>query len=167
MARNVEVKARISDWDGVSARAEGLWGPAKRLLQRDVFFSVPKGRLKLRIQEPGPSYLVYYERPDTAGPKTSDWKAADVADAHAARALLAAALGETRTVAKTRLLFMAGRTRVHLDEVEGLGRFLELEVMLRDGEDPAAGDAEARSLLETLGVPDSALLSGAYADLRP
>ena len=90
-----------------------------------------------------------------------------MADAHAARALLAAALGETRTVAKTRLLFMAGRTRVHLDEVEGLGRFLELEVMLRDGEDPAAGETEARSLLETLGVPDSALLSGAYADLRP
>lgn len=167
MARNVEVKARVSDWDGVSARAERLWGPPKTLLQRDVFFRAPKGRLKLRIQEPGPSYLVFYERPDAAGPKTSDWKAADVADPAAARGLLAAALGERKTVAKTRLLFMAGRTRVHLDDVEGLGRFLELEVVLSEGEDAAAGEAEARALLAALAVPGDALLAGAYADLLP
>ncbi|MBI2363275.1 MAG: class IV adenylate cyclase [Elusimicrobia bacterium] len=165
MARNVEVKARVADWDGTVARARRLWGEPATLLQRDIFFAVPRGRLKLRIQEPGPSYLVYYDRPDAAGPKTSEWLGADVADAAAAHALLARALGEVKTVAKTRLLFMAGRTRVHLDEVEGLGRFLELEAVLADGEAAAAGEGEARALLAALGVPDSALLPGAYADL--
>ncbi|MBI5595699.1 MAG: class IV adenylate cyclase [Elusimicrobia bacterium] len=165
MARNVELKARVSDWDAVVARARRLWGEPTTLIQRDVFFAAPKGRLKLRIQEPGPSYLIYYDRPDAAGPKTSEWLGADVADAAAARALLAKALGELKTVEKTRLLFMAGRTRIHLDDVSGLGRFLELEVVLLPDEPSEAGQAEAGELLKALGVPQDALLAGAYADL--
>lgn len=166
MPSNIEIKARLKDWDAAADRAAGLWGPAKELLQRDVFFPCPRGRLKLRLQEPGPSYLIFYERPDAPGPKTSAWLSADVADGDAARALLAAAYGEGRVVSKRRLLFLAGRTRVHLDDVEGLGRFLELEVVLAEGEDPAAGTAEARGLMARLGVADEDLVSGAYADLK-
>ncbi|MBI3298042.1 MAG: class IV adenylate cyclase [Elusimicrobia bacterium] len=168
MARNVEVKARVSDWPGLSARARELWGEPQLLRQRDAFFPCPDGRLKLRLQEPGPSYLIFYRRADEAGPKASDWLGADVADGDAARRLLAAAFGEAAFVAKTRLLFMSGRTRVHLDDVDGLGRFLELEVVLRDGEDAASGEAEARTLLSRLGVAPGDLVRGAYADLsRP
>ncbi len=66
---------------------------------------------------------------------------------------------------KQRLLYITGRTRIHLDRVEGLGEFLELEVVLRDGETVEAGMQEARSLMQALGVAPEHLVSGAYLDL--
>ena len=69
------------------------------------------------------------------------------------------------TVVKEREVFLVGRARVHLDRVERLGSFVELEVVLADGESSAAAEAEARRLLEALGVPVSALVAPAYADL--
>ena len=68
-------------------------------------------------------------------------------------------------VTKTRLLFMVGQTRVHLDEVEGLGDFLELEVVLADGQTPAEGHYIAREIMAALEVQDEDLLTGAYADM--
>ncbi|MCY1368330.1 hypothetical protein D9M69_553040 [compost metagenome] len=58
-----------------------------------------------------------------------------------------------------------GRTRVHLDRVEGLGEFLELEVVLQEGEPADAGVAEAHALMARLGVAESQLVQGAYVDL--
>ncbi|MEW6405591.1 MAG: class IV adenylate cyclase, partial [Chloroflexota bacterium] len=68
-------------------------------------------------------------------------------------------------VKKTRYLYMVGQTRVHLDDVEGLGQFLELEVVMRDGQPDAEGQAIAADLMKKLGVPESDLLEGAYMDL--
>ncbi|MDT4826636.1 cyaB: putative adenylyl cyclase CyaB [compost metagenome] len=66
---------------------------------------------------------------------------------------------------KQRRLFLVGRTRVHLDRVEGLGEFLELEVVLQDGEPAEAGVAEAHALMARLGVAEDQLMQGAYVDL--
>ncbi|MFY3653272.1 class IV adenylate cyclase, partial [Achromobacter xylosoxidans] len=81
------------------------------------------------------------------------------------RDALGLAYGVIGRVRKQRLLFMAGRTRIHLDRVEGLGEFLELEVVLRDGESAEAGMAEARELLASLRIAPEQLVSGAYLDL--
>jgi predicted adenylyl cyclase CyaB len=75
------------------------------------------------------------------------------------------AYGEAGRVRKQRTLFLAGRTRIHLDRVEGLGSFLELEVVLADDEPPAKGIAEAHRLMEQLGVASTQLVEGAYVDL--
>jgi len=80
-------------------------------------------------------------------------------------AVLARALGVRGVVDKRRELFMIGRTRVHLDEVHGLGHFLELEVVLGDAEPAAGGEREAHELLAKLGVPAAALVAPAYIDL--
>ena len=66
---------------------------------------------------------------------------------------------------KQRWLYKIGRTRVHLDRIDGLGEFLELEVVLGADEPPEAGVAEARALLEQLGVRPGQLVAGAYVDL--
>ena len=66
---------------------------------------------------------------------------------------------------KQRTLFLAGRTRIHLDSVEGLGCFLELEVVLSDDEPVEAGIREAHELMERLGVERSQLVEEAYVDL--
>ena len=75
------------------------------------------------------------------------------------------ALGVTQIVVKTRLLYHVGQTRLHLDSVDGLGDFLELEVMLRPGQEVAEGEAIAVDLMERLGIRDDELCSTAYADM--
>lgn len=166
MPRNVEVKAVVRDMPALLARARRLWGGPRTLKQEDRFFPCPNGRLKLRFQVPGPSYLIAYVRPDRKGPKTSRYLTAVAPEPEALAACLRAALGPGRVVRKTRRLFFSGRTRVHLDSVRGLGDFLELEVVLRRGEGAAAGRAEALRLMRTLGVKAGDLLEGAYADMR-
>jgi predicted adenylyl cyclase CyaB len=68
-------------------------------------------------------------------------------------------------VRKQRTLYLVGRTRVHLDRVESLGHFLELEVVLATGESADAGIKEARALMTALGLTDDQLVEGAYVDL--
>ena len=166
MARNIEIKARVASIDALLPRVRALAdrGP-EPIAQDDTFFACASGRLKLRDFMDGRGELIAYERPDARGPKTSDYLIAPVADPAALRATLGRALGETGRVVKRRTLFLVGRTRVHLDRVDGLGEFLELEVVLRDGESAAQGMAEAQALLERLQVSAARLVSGAYVDL--
>jgi adenylate cyclase class IV len=70
--------------------------------------------------------------------------------------------GQVRT---RREVFIVGRTRVHLDEVERLGSFVELEVVLEDGEPSQAGEADAQALMRALGLAPGALVPDAYIDL--
>jgi predicted adenylyl cyclase CyaB len=168
MPRNVEIKARLHDTGAadVAARAAALaTGPEQALAQDDSFFRCAQGRLKLRRFGDGSAELIAYTRADVAGPKTSTYERAPVADADALHAALAAACGAAGRVRKQRRVWLAGRTRIHLDRVEGLGDFLELEVVLRDGEPEADGIAEAHALMARLGVDPRQLVEGAYLDL--
>ena len=81
------------------------------------------------------------------------------------REVLTLAYGQAGRVRKRRILFMAGRTRIHLDEVEDLGNFLELEVVLREDEPLDAGVREAEDLMARLQVQSSQLIDRAYVDL--
>lgn len=170
MARNVEIKARLRDAREAHARAEALAdGGTERLAQTDVYFHAVRGRLKLRtIREEGrpeAAELIAYARPDATGPEVSDYRRVAVPDADELRAALAATLGERVVVEKHRTVHHVGRTRVHLDEVEGLGGFLELEVVLREGEGREAGAREAERLMRELGVEPGDLVDVGYADL--
>jgi adenylate cyclase class IV len=170
MARNVEIKARVADPSALRARAAALadGGPVE-IAQDDTFFPCPNGRLKLRAFGPGdaagPGELIFYQRADRAGPKTSVYRRTPTADPEGLREALTQAWGAVGRVRKQRTLYRVGRTRVHLDRVEGLGDFVELEVVLADGEAPAAGEAEAQALMARLGIDAAALVEGAYLDL--
>ena len=166
MPTNVEVKARVRDVACLRARAEALsGGPGQEVQQEDTFFRVPHGRLKLREQSPGQAELIYYERDDAQDPKPSRYLIAGTSEPAALRAVLTAALGPRGVVRKRRTLYRIGQTRLHLDQVEGLGSFLELEVVLAHGLDVAQGGATAADLMERLGLAASDLVSCAYIDL--
>ena len=166
MARNVEIKARLADLAATRRFVAGASDRGPELLaQTDTFFAVPSGRLKLREFSDRPAELIYYRRPDTPGPAESQWAKIAVPDADALRELLASALGIRGQVIKRRTLFWVGRTRVHLDEVRDLGDFLELEVVLEDGDAVSAGAEEAQRLLRLFGIPDDALVPEAYVDM--
>lgn len=166
MARNIEIKARLADPAAVTARAAALAGGAApaHLAQDDTFFPVPQGRLKLRCMPEG-AELIAYRRADATGPRLSAYWRSPVPDPESMREGLSQVLGLAGRVRKTRLLFLVGRTRIHIDRVEGLGDFLELEVVLRDDESLADGEAEAAALLQALQVPREAEVAGAYRDL--
>lgn len=171
MALNVEIKARVRDFDAACAVAEELSNtPCEIIEQEDTFLPVPQGRLKLRTLAPDCGQLIYYERPDTTGPKASHYLIATTSEPHALETLLAAALGVRGVVRKTRRLYLAGPTRIHLDRVEGLGDFLELEVVLEPPgggtvEEDIDGEAIAADLMRKLGVREDDLIDVAYIDL--
>lgn len=166
MASNVEIKARLRDPAAVAARARRLAGAPPALIeQHDTFYRAARGRLKLRRFPGGGGELIWYDRPDATGPKTSDYLLCRADDTAALDAVLARGLDPVGDVRKRRHLYLVGRTRVHLDEVAGLGDFLELEVVLAEGEDAAAGRAEADRLLAALGIAPDDLVAGAYIDL--
>jgi len=164
--RNVEIKARIESVDALLAKAASLAdsGPVT-LQQEDTFFHCAKGRMKLRKLSDEQGELIFYQRPDEVGPKESCYVLAPSASPDALHEALALACGVIGQVRKTRILFMAGRTRIHLDRVESLGDFLELEVVLADNEPAEVGMKEAREILQKLGVSAEHLVSGAYVDL--
>ena len=166
MPANIEIKARARDFDAIRSRAEGLsQTPVQVIPQEDIFFYTPKGRLKLRLLGPDQAQLVYYERPDRDGPKRSDYRIFETSDPENLRTTLALALGVRGVVKKVRYLYRVGQTRVHLDDVEGLGRFMELEVVLRAGQSDAEGQIIAEELMKKLGIEKDDLLEGAYVDL--
>ncbi|MEM8648648.1 MAG: class IV adenylate cyclase, partial [Pseudomonadota bacterium] len=128
MPRNVEIKAHVRDVAEVRRRAEDAsGGPPEVLEQEDVFFPAERGRLKLRRLAPDFGQLIFYERPDVSGPKTCIYAISDTQDPQQLREVLSQALGEAMIVRKVREVYMVGQTRIHVDQVEGLGAFLELE----------------------------------------
>ena len=166
MPANIEIKARVSDLAALRQRAEALSDtPVQVIPQEDTFFHTPRGRLKLRLLQPDQAQLVYYERPDQDGPKRSNYHIYETKDPQGLKTALQMALGVRGVVRKTRYLYLAGQTRIHLDDVEGLGQFMELEVALREGQGDAEGQAIAEAMMVRLGVRPEDLLEGAYMDL--
>ena len=166
MPSNVEIKARVRDLEALQDRVRTISGAKPHVIsQRDTFFFTSRGRLKLRELAPDRAELIYYERPDQDGPKRSDFYVFETARPAALKAVLAQALGVRGEVEKTRRLYMVGQTRMHLDEVMGLGTFLELEVVLQDGQSDRDGQAIAEDLLTQLGVDSRDLVESAYMDL--
>lgn len=168
MPRNVEIKARVTDLLAIRARVEALGasGP-ELLLQTDTFFNVAHGRLKLREFGDGSGELIAYKRPDITGPKLSSYSRTPILDPTAVRKILEGVLGVHAAVKKRRLVFLLGRTRIHLDDVEGLGTFIEFEVVLRDDQAVEDGERIAADLMIRLGITEGDLVSGAYADTAP
>jgi predicted adenylyl cyclase CyaB len=166
MARNVEIKARVADREALMRRAQAIASESPvRIAQDDTFFHCDRGRLKLRTFAADRGELIFYRRPDVRGPKESFYLRSQSAFPDSLREALALAYGVTGRVRKQGPLYLAGRTRIHVDRVEGLGDFMELEVVLGDGESAADGMREAHDLMATLGIDAAALVEGAYVDL--
>jgi predicted adenylyl cyclase CyaB len=164
--RNIEIKAHVDDLEGLRAKVAALSDAAVEVLdQEDVFFEAHEGRLKLRILGEDSGELIHYHREDSAEPCPSRYLIAPTSAPGALRMILERVLSVLGTVRKTRWLYRVGQTRVHLDRVEGLGDFLELEVVLRGDQSEAEGTAIARDLMDRLGVSSAQLAKGAYLDL--
>jgi homotetrameric cytidine deaminase len=172
---NVELKARDPDPAATAARCLALGAEDRgTLTQRDTYFAARRGRLKLREADPGDpggpgdlgAELIAYRRADASEPGESRYVRAATADPAALREALDATLGTTVVVSKQRRLFVWENVRIHLDEVEGLGTFLEFEALVApDGSDLDSARAKVQRLRHELDVADDALIAGGYSDL--
>ena len=166
MARNIEIKARVVGMAALAARTAALADSGPTLIaQDDTFFRCDNGRLKLRAFADGSGELIFYRRADAGGPKESFYLLAPTASPDTLREALTLAYGQAGRVRKQRTLYLVGRTRVHLDRVADLGDFMELEVVLADGEAEDGAVREARALMARLGIAEASLVAGAYVDL--
>jgi homotetrameric cytidine deaminase len=157
-ARNLELKARDPDPARSLERALALGAEDRgEIAQRDTYFARATGRLKLREQTPGDAELIQYRRADEPGARTSHYRIVAVPDPETLKEALDAALGTLVVVEKRRRLLLAGHVRIHLDDVEGLGSFIELEAV---GDDDPAAIERLREQLDT-GEP----IAGSYSDL--
>ena len=166
MPVNIEIKARVRDFAKLQLSAAQLSDtPCQVIPQEDTFFNCPHGRLKLRELGLNHGQLIYYQRQDVTGPKHSDYKIFTTDDPTNLKLILAEAYGIRGIVKKIRYLYLDGQTRIHLDDVMGLGKFMELEVVLQPGQTDAEGQAVAESLMKKLGIGDTDLIDSAYMDL--
>ncbi len=164
--RNVELKARDPEPERSLERARALGAEDRgELRQRDTYFAAPHGRLKLREQDPGGAELIAYERADAAAARESRYRIAPVEDAAALREALDAALGTVVVVDKRRRLLLWEGVRIHLDRVEGLGDFVELEGVAGEGSDLTDEGARVERLRAELQIADDAIEATGYADL--
>ncbi len=166
MPQNVEVKAWVRDWQRAREIASAISDqPVQILHQTDTFFKHTEGRLKLRDFGDGHGELIWYARDDRTGTKTSLYRITNTSDPVGLNEVLRLSYGIRCVVEKTRELYLVGQTRIHLDQVVGLGNFLELEYVLNEGESPTSADTTVMRLLEKLQVVPEDHIAVAYADL--
>lgn len=165
MPKNIEIKAQVSNLSSLQKRVEESCGKHHDLLyQRDIFYTLKKYRIKLRnVNEK--SELILYKREDTSGPKKSSYIRIPVVFPQLVHTILKTTLGIRGVVEKKRVLFFSGQTRIHLDNVENLGTFLEFEVVLDDKDSQENGISIANNLMKQLGIRKTDLISGSYIDL--
>ncbi|XP_043496999.1 uncharacterized protein LOC122520794 [Polistes fuscatus] len=166
--RNVEIKSKIHDSKTIIEKLEKITDTKMILIkQLDTFFESKTGRLKLRRFEDGTGELIFYERLNTTGPKLSDYKKIDLnaKTYEDMDKILSATNGIIGTIKKTRRLYTIDQTRIHVDDVDDLGSFLELEVVLKDNQDIDYGTKVAENIMKSLNINARDLISVAYIDL--
>ncbi len=162
--RNIELKAHLRDRQQALTACRDLGAAYQGVIhQRDTYYPVKEGRLKLRESEPGEDYLVFYRRPDLAGPKGCDYLIQTIDRSVAP--LLREALGTVAVVEKTRTLFVWENVRIHLDRVRGLGEFIEFEAVLSDDYDDDDGSRKVEYLRESFALDPADLIEGSYLEL--
>ncbi|MEZ7195210.1 class IV adenylate cyclase [Pseudodesulfovibrio karagichevae] len=165
MSNNIEIKASVEDAQHLRELIETSCGkPSDILIQRDIFYRLNNSRLKMRNVN-GHSELIYYSRANTSGPKLSKYLRVPIIFPGIVHFVLKTILGVRGVVNKKRVLFFSENTRIHLDEVDKLGAFLELEVVLEQAEDSEAGIAKANQLMSIFNIKEEDLISRSYIDL--
>ncbi len=163
---NIEIKARTSRASEIRAYLIGQQADYKGVdFQTDTYFNTHNGRLKLR-QGNIENNLIYYERKNQAGPKQSDFSLLQTAEPETLKAMLTAALGIRVTVEKQREIFFIGNVKFHLDRLEGLGSFVEIEASNKNSPLSVADlHKQCNFYLQQFGIEDKDLLEASYSDM--
>ncbi|MBI4417927.1 MAG: class IV adenylate cyclase [Ignavibacteriales bacterium] len=165
MNRNLELKAAVRSLRSAASIAESL--PARRagiLIQTDTYFKVSSGRLKLRETQGANSELIFYARPNRRGARLSRYLRFRISNPKELSEALSQIFEKTSVIRKKRILYLHRNARIHLDLVQGLGTFVEFEVIVRRGLSQAK--ALMNALKKAFGIRTKDLRAGSYGDLK-
>lgn len=163
--QNLEAKFKLDDLEHARKQAEAIeYQFQATLVQRDTFFRVAEGKLKLREEQSG-AWLIFYGRHNSQHLKLSNYEIVPIAEPEKTREMMTLALGTIATVRKTRILMMREHVRLHLDRVDGLGEFGEIEAVLGEHGDPEASRPAVDQLLRALEVSPANLIEESYFEM--
>lgn len=167
MAKNLEFKVRYESLDALMPKLAGLKATHHETIhQVDTYFQNPKGRLKLReTDESDEGWLIYYERPNELESRYSIYQLCKIAEPTVLKDLLATVLGIKTIVKKQRSLWMYNNTRIHLDIVESLGEFVELETVFQ-GQSETEAVKEHQHVKTTLDLNSAEPIAVSYSELQ-
>ena len=164
--QNIEIKAKYEDLERGENIAKKIGAKFESSIhQLDTYFMVKKGRLKLREILSSVNQLIYYNRQNEAGPKTSEYYIYPVEVPEQLKKMLGAALGIWKTVEKERLVYLFDEVRIHLDKVKGLGTFLEFEGVVSPGTDKSKIGEKVEWLISQFEIRNEDLIEVSYSDL--
>lgn len=163
---NIEIKARCQNPEGVHELLKGLNADYRGLdHQIDTYFNCPTGRLKLRAGNIENS-LIFYNRSNQEGPKESDIALTKLPKDTAIRLVLEKSYGIKVEIDKERHIYFIENVKFHIDEVQGLGSFMEIEAIDRDGSIGIQKlNSQCEHYMEVLGIDKSDLVDCSYSDL--
>jgi adenylate cyclase class IV len=163
--RNIELKAQDTD-PSTSLEVCRALGAEDHgtIAQRDTYFEVARGGLKLREEQPGRPHLIQFERASEPQQRESRYRIIEVSDSRTLCVALAAAIGIRGVVVKRRRLLLWQSVRIHLDEVEQLGTFVELEAVAPANSDLTHEHRLVAELRDALGITDGRLVALGYAE---
>lgn len=169
--KNLEIKVHCDDalFAAVRQRAVVL-GEVSLLKQRDTYFAVPTGRLKLREIESGTdrwAELIGYSRPDSEAARYSTYHLTQIALGQVENLTesLSETIGVRVVVSKVREVVLCRRTRIHIDQVENLGYYIELETVMGAGDSESDAEAELAEIMSLIGIDGLPAIGGSYSDL--
>jgi predicted adenylyl cyclase CyaB len=164
--KNLELKAKYEDHRAAKKILKELNASYRGvLIQRDVYFNIPKGRLKLRSINNTSHELIYYNRADVKGKRLSFYFIEKIAHPEKTEKLLTEIQGKLVTVRKRRLLYIFENVRIHLDTVNGLGKFIELEAVIKTKKDAEGAKGKLNMLIRKLNISRSNTIAGSYSGL--
>jgi len=168
MSRNIEIKASYPNLEEATERLKKLPVQFEGVdEQTDIFYRVNSGRLKLRRSKLYGDLLIPYLREDQQQPKSSEYVLIAVSDADQIEKLLSQILGVDKKVHKFRAIYHFQNVRIHLDQVDGLGTYIELEAVVRNENDTGASRERINFLMKQLHICPENLIAKAYVDLLP
>jgi adenylate cyclase, class 2 len=134
--------------------------------QTDTYFKVNTGRLKLR-QGNIENNLIYYRRNDQAGPKQSDFRLTPVHNSEGLLQVLSEALDVLTVVKKKREIYFIDNVKFHIDELNGLGWFVEIEAGNIHSDVPVKKlNEQCNYYMNLLGIKEEDLVSDSYSDIK-
>ena len=164
--KNLEIKVNCKDLKKIEGILNSL--NVKFLsegFQRDTYFKVPRGNLKLRETNTGEDFLIWYKRREKAGPKLSEYYIYQTEKSQNLKNFLKNAFGEKITIEKIRKIYMYKNVRIHLDRVKGLGNFIELEAVLSKDSVDKESRKNINFLVEKLCIKKEDLLKSSYSEI--
>jgi len=162
MPTNLELKIRVTSHQSLKKILKQIGAENKGMLkQKDVYYSIPNGLLKLRIEN-GNESLIFYNRNENDKNRWSNFELLKFVNSNGEK-FFSKLFDVEVIVKKKRELFYYDDTRIHLDKVNNLGKFLELETLVINGKVDAKKRFE--KIISLLKLDESKQIRKSYRDL--